>query len=317
MCPEISVASVNSSADNSNVVLTFIDRMLDNISSSSEPIEPELGRLNTWPTRSQTFANPQSSPRTMTSTPIHPATGTPPGETNLTTSFENDEGPPRTLSSPRNPRCTGRSQGWRGGRNHSSYHREPNSDAMNAFTRFFHAEAQAKELATRKEAHVFDQQVRAEREQGRSRRPDARQSSHHLSLDNRAHHRGPPLRAHPPNAAVRGPAPTRTAAPPTVAQVIAAANSAHQCPTPVTSSPNPTVLDTGRDVLEIVAATEQMDLDTEEQIRSSFLGRVNVILWMLLGALTPLAWSAAFGSMQPTLVSEPMLVSPPSPAPSA
>ena len=116
-----------------------------------------------------------------------------------------------------------------------------------------------------------------------------------------------------------GTSPTATGseAPSTVAQVIAAASSANQCPTPATSSPNPTVLDTGRDVLEIVAATEQMDLDTEEQLRSSFLGRVNVMLWMLLGALTPLVWLAAFGSMQPVLVSEPMLVSPPSPAPSA
>ncbi|KAG1792745.1 uncharacterized protein HD556DRAFT_1309043 [Suillus plorans] len=70
-----------------------------------------------------------------------------------------DAFPPRSHSG--QGRRSNRRRDWYRGRGGPYQHetRAQNADAMSTFTSFFRAEAKAKELATRKEAYAFNQQI--------------------------------------------------------------------------------------------------------------------------------------------------------------
>ncbi|KAG1845599.1 hypothetical protein C8R48DRAFT_678098 [Suillus tomentosus] len=162
---------------------------------------------------------------------------------------------------------------------------------MSAFTSFFRAEAEAskpplaslqqkfanrrtsprtEELATRKEAHAFHQQVRAERHSESSRiMDDAGESKQFLAnrgpRDQRANPRpmkGPAPRA-PHPFVNRAPSPPKTqGSGMTAAQLIAAVvEEEARHPTIVQPPPLTPVLDPGPDVSEIVDAAERLDLE--------------------------------------------------------
>ncbi|KAG1850553.1 hypothetical protein C8R48DRAFT_778204 [Suillus tomentosus] len=159
--------------------------------------------------------------------------------------------------------------------------RRPNDDvdALGAFTRFFRAEAQAsehpiadfhharahpishypEELATRKESHAFDQELRAER--ARELRCHAHRSRN-LTLDHRTSASGPPSHYTRPDYHPRErPAHNQRPRPTTAAQVIAevTTNAATiLAPTPARVA---LTTDPGPDVEEIIAAAEQLDLE--------------------------------------------------------
>ncbi|KAG1736161.1 uncharacterized protein EDB91DRAFT_1083489 [Suillus paluster] len=208
-----------------------------------------------------------------------------------------------------NHRRSGCRRGWanpprRHGFANPTHHDDSNSDALNTFTRFFRAEAQAKELATRKEAHAFDLEVHAEHDCDRRR-----EHSHHshscknpnLTLDNRGHRHDRPLRI----PSQTRPAPAVQSSPPsgpsTVAQVIAAASAAsvpHPAP-PAASSTSPTP-DEGPDIADIISATEQMDIDNAAHFQAEFFGKVFVLVYLVTLVLTLAVTLAAWGSVPHT-----------------
>ncbi|KAG1787114.1 uncharacterized protein HD556DRAFT_1449037 [Suillus plorans] len=185
----------------------------------------------------------------------------------------------------------GRYHRGRGGRVRPPQQREHDSDALGAFTRFFRAEAQAskrpfgvnldhladlrrhplEELATRKESHAFDELVRAERAQRAYERYSPR--TRNLSLD---HRRGPRARSppeEPPRRVRRAHSPprhrvsrassvpsNRSALTP-AAQLIADVTSNASIILAPTPAPKPPAVDPGRDVEDIIAAAEQLDLE--------------------------------------------------------
>ncbi|KAG1877051.1 hypothetical protein C8R48DRAFT_669038 [Suillus tomentosus] len=222
-----------------------------------------------------------------------------------------------------------------------TYQRESsNSDAMSAFTRFFRAEAEAskpsvtfvrsphltspvpsppEELATRKEAHAFNQMVRAERKQDYARPRPA--PAPNMSLDNR---RGPghprSSRGHtsgnkPPGGSASWPynayAVKYSPQPPparspsthmTAAQLIAAVVE-EDARKPPTASPSPASVadDTGRDVSEIVAAAERLDLEQEARLHNAldgeFLGKLLMIGLLVSNLLMTYLLAASLGAM--------------------
>jgi hypothetical protein len=291
--PEISVASAQVSTDGPNDVFQFVDRMLKDIANKIAGIEPEADGIEARPSQLTNASIPRLSSSPMAPPAPDSSANSLPVGTLPAGAHELGEVVPDTYS---RGHCSGRQRGWRGRRSNPSYGRESNSDALNTFTRFFRAEAQAKELATRKEAHAFDQQVKAECHCERTH------LSHHTtnqSLDNRTHRRAPPPRV-PPSRTSASSHPHRVVSPTpdTVAQVIAAAISANPQQTPKPAPPAPTTLDEGPDVLNIVAATEQMDIDAEAQFQSSFFGRVAMRYLPLVNLLILLYLVAAFGGPQ-------------------
>ncbi|KAG1846134.1 hypothetical protein C8R48DRAFT_677929 [Suillus tomentosus] len=205
----------------------------------------------------------------------------------------------------------GRYHRGRGGRVRPPQQREHDSDALGAFTRFFRAEAQAKELATRKESHAFDALVRAERAQRSYERYYPR--TRNLSLD---HRRGP--RAHtppeePPRRVRRAQSPphrrvsrassvpsNRSALTP-AAQLIADVSSNASvilAPTPI---PTPPAVDPGRDVEDIIAAAEQLDLEQAGHMpgvtTEDVLGRILPVCSLLVNVLILMLLIAAFASL--------------------
>ncbi|KAG2145397.1 uncharacterized protein EDB93DRAFT_1251495 [Suillus bovinus] len=141
----------------------------------------------------------------------------------------------------------------RGGCNHSPRQCEHDSDALSAFTCFFRAEAQAKELATRKEVHAFDQQIRAEHS---CSFPPYYPPSRNLTVNYRRPQKDLCSRTEHPQWAPRTVgAPDRC--PSTAAQVIADITSNAEAilapaPTPIIATPDP-----GPDIDEIIVAAEQ------------------------------------------------------------
>ncbi|KIK38200.1 hypothetical protein CY34DRAFT_405380 [Suillus luteus UH-Slu-Lm8-n1] len=220
--------------------------------------------------------------------------------------FEPGELPTAAHSQGHSTRGRGsRRRGGRGGRGRRSSLRESqNSDAMSAFTRFFRAEAEAsklrrhpiarrrsnyprfpspEELAIRKEAHAFNEMIKAERKHRHTHHHSNR--SPHLSLDNRgprrpsSDNRGRSSRVPVPAA---DPPQTRTTqshsappcgltpqfdsgAPRTAAEVISAACAQSSTSTPFSIAPNSPnhVVDPGSDVATLIAEAEQMDLEAE------------------------------------------------------
>ncbi|KAG0697852.1 hypothetical protein DFH29DRAFT_878443 [Suillus ampliporus] len=178
-------------------------------------------------------------------------------------------------SSPRNrPR---RHRGWRP--NHAPQHHH----------------SQAKELATRKEAHVFDQMLRAERECNYSH---PKPSCHvpNLSLDNRGRHHSSLPRTAP--ATQRD---TPLAPVPSVAQVISAAISSNSIapPPPISSVPCSSD-DQGPDVLKIISTVEQLGLENsslpQSMTETELFGRLVTFGLLLTTVLT--LFIAAFGSLE-------------------
>ncbi|KAG1745064.1 uncharacterized protein EDB91DRAFT_1080572 [Suillus paluster] len=222
---------------------------------------------------------------------------------------------------------SGQEPGWSNPPRHRGFanptHRDDsNSDALNVFTQFFRAEAQAKELATRKEAHAFDLEVHAERD-----RECRREHSHHshsrknpnLTLDNCGHHHDRPLRV----PSQTRPAPAVQFSPPSgpsmVAQVIAAVSAAsvpHPAPTAASStSPTP---DKGPDVAEIISATEQMDINNAARFQAEFFGKALVLIYLIILVLTFATILAAWGPVPHTgTAAAPIPTRLASPAPSA
>ncbi|KAG1870366.1 hypothetical protein C8R48DRAFT_670751 [Suillus tomentosus] len=184
----------------------------------------------------------------------------------------------------------------------------PSPDALNAFTRFFMAEAQAKELATRKEAHAFEQRLRSERRRERDYRPrpygrDSRRETHHQreathftgrpgppsphrTLDNHPRHHSRAPRAQPHEVPLpQSPAMSITPPP--------SLPSPASAPTPADQAG-----DLGADIDSLIAESEQMDLEAEarhhgftaEELFGSvvllgLLTIVNISLFVLLAAM--------------------------------
>ncbi|KAG1844459.1 hypothetical protein F4604DRAFT_1689085 [Suillus subluteus] len=175
-----------------------------------------------------------------------------------------------------------------------------NSDAMSAFTPFFHAEAEAsktreildkihcskahlpstlEELATRKEAHAFHKMVQAEQRLSHS----CPSSFQNMSLDNRGQSHSPydghSCNPQPPPSHARGlrhpagspgsftgvrPSPRSNPDPPRmVAQVIAEANTEALASTPFTTAPSSpgSAIDQGADISDLITEAEHMDLE--------------------------------------------------------
>ncbi|KAG1733848.1 uncharacterized protein EDB91DRAFT_1251155 [Suillus paluster] len=172
----------------------------------------------------------------------------------------------------------------------------PNKYALGAFTWFFHAEVQVKELATRKEAHAFDQMLKSEREHNYSCLSQLHRGAN-LSIDNRNHQRVPQSRNTAPTQRVTHPTP-----PLSTAQVISATISSNSAATPpIVNSPPPTD-NPGPDILDIISAGEQSYLmnsaHPHSMTESELFGRVVVLGLLATNVLTLLALIAAFGSME-------------------
>ncbi|KAG2116519.1 uncharacterized protein F5147DRAFT_768897 [Suillus discolor] len=184
----------------------------------------------------------------------------------------------------------------RPGRNAPPRQREYDSDALSAFTHFFRAKAQAKELAIRKEAHAFDQQIRAERScPFTGHRPHGR----NMTVDYCRPRREPTRR--PPRSKTL---PSSRAPPATAAQVIA--DIVNNTDTILTPAPTPAapVIDPSPDMEEIIAAAEQLDLKqvgqmqgvTTENVFSRFIPVVLLINTSLILFIV----IAAFASLGPS-----------------
>ncbi|KAG1862396.1 hypothetical protein C8R48DRAFT_799831 [Suillus tomentosus] len=235
--------------------------------------------------------------------------------------------PPQTHSG--RGRRVSRRRDWY--RERSSLHqreaRSQNADAMSAFTSFFRAEAEAskpplnlsqrkftncrsrprkEELATRKEAHAFSQQVRAECHSEPSR---YHQRARHLTLDNRHvprssgrnnGHRdqrddsrpagGPSPRVPNPFVTRAPPPPTTQAPAMTAAQLIAAVvEEEARHPTIAQPPPLTPAIDPGPDVSEIVDAAERLDLERaareSEFSDTDFFGKLVVLALLVLHAI--------------------------------
>ncbi|KAG1853555.1 hypothetical protein C8R48DRAFT_675823 [Suillus tomentosus] len=225
----------------------------------------------------------------------------------------------------------GRYHRGRGGRARPPQQCEHDSDALGVFTRFFRAEAQAskrpyrasldrltdlhrsplEELATRKESHAFDALVRAERAQCAYERYYPR--TRNLSLD---HRRGPRARTPPeePPCRVRraqspprhrvsraSSAPSSRSALTPAAQLIADVSSNASvilAPTPI---PTPPAVDPGRDVEDIIAAAEQLDLEQAGHMpgvtTEDVLGRILPVCSLLVNVLILILLIAVFASL--------------------
>ncbi|KAG1800819.1 uncharacterized protein HD556DRAFT_1304816 [Suillus plorans] len=242
-----------------------------------------------------------------------------------------DPAPPRISKQtpgPRRERSSHHGRGYRhrgGRRGHDlpPRARESNSDAMSAFTRFFRAEAQAseypsgpripagayfarryplEELAIRKEAHAFDQLLRAERSARTREFSPYRPGGRNIKLDNRHPPQGHPFRneqTRRPPRHTSGRAPRN--GPTTAAQVIAeVTNNAAAILAP---SPAPAVVipDPGPDVEEIIAAAEQLDLEQSGHLLDitpdDVFGRYIPVGLLLVNTLTLLVLIAAFASV--------------------
>ncbi|KAG1846900.1 hypothetical protein C8R48DRAFT_677701 [Suillus tomentosus] len=188
-----------------------------------------------------------------------------------------------------------RRRGGRRDRGLASPPDHPNPDALNAFTRFFMAEAQAKELATRKEAHAFEQRLRSERRHERDYRPHSygrdrdrevhRQReaarfadrpgppSPHRTLDNRPRRHSRPPRAQPHEVPLPQ-SPSMSITPPP------------SLPSPA-SAPTPAdhAGDLGADIDSLIAESKQMDLEAEAR-RHGFTAEELFGSVFLLGLLT-------------------------------
>ncbi|KAG1870540.1 hypothetical protein C8R48DRAFT_670883 [Suillus tomentosus] len=196
----------------------------------------------------------------------------------------------------------GRYHRGRGGRYNPPPQREQDSNALGAFTRFFRAEAQAKELATRKEAHAFDELLRNERlrnERLRNFVPYRAPRGRNLTLGHR------PSSSPAPRESARRPQQPRPStarrAPATAAQVIAEVSRNTTAilappPTPVIPVPDP-----GPDVEEIIAAAEQLDLERARNLpdvtTEDVLGRCALIYLVVAHSLLLIGFLAAFASI--------------------
>ncbi|KAG1846137.1 hypothetical protein C8R48DRAFT_677931 [Suillus tomentosus] len=194
---------------------------------------------------------------------------------------------------------------------------------MSAFTRFFRAEAQAskypsgyrlpagtyfarrtplEELAIRKEAHAFDQLLRAERSARSREYSPYRPGGRNFKLDNR-----PPLHDLPSENGQSRRAPRHSPrhsprkGPTTAAQVIAevktnAAAILVSPPAPIAITPDP-----GPDVEEIIAAAEQLDLEQSSNLQDitpdDVFGRYISVSLLVVNTLTLLTLIAAFASI--------------------
>ncbi|KAG1727346.1 hypothetical protein EDD22DRAFT_961257 [Suillus occidentalis] len=123
---------------------------------------------------------------------------------------------------------------------------------------FFRAKAQAKELAIHKEAHAFECQVRAEHE---CEILSLRCPHHlcHLTLDNQGtepHWASLPLHAAPPLHTK----PTLSPVAQVIVSAIATAPTSPAPPAPPTPSPAP---DTGAEINNLIAKSEQMDIEAD------------------------------------------------------
>ncbi|KAG1823035.1 hypothetical protein EV424DRAFT_1538692 [Suillus variegatus] len=207
---------------------------------------------------------------------------------------------------------------------------QPNSDALNAFTQFFVAEAQAKELATWKEAHAFEQRIHSERYCNRdshsryhgqdreSERHRMREACHfadrpvppslHRTLDNCRSRRPNPPRAQP--LGVPHPIVPR-------AQSLEVPESPSMSITPPPSLPSPSPVpspaepagDLGANIDSLIAESEQMDLEAEARchgftaeelfgsvILLGLITIVNVSLLILLAAMGTMNLETAHSS---------------------
>jgi len=327
--PEISAANIGLSLDAGNIVFDVVDRLINDLSGRS--INTAAHSTNKRQEKVPTFYPACSSPAPA-SMPSSPSLA--PVDQMAVDDSPVSDNPGEATCHLRHPRTShgssphrGRKRGWRGGRGNPSQQREPNNEALSAFTCCFRAEAQAstmprlppssrrtkypaEELAVRKEAHAFSQQVKAEHERRYEPRPaPPSRRAPNLSLDNRdrRRERSTHVRAPRPRSA-----PT-SVAPATARQIIAAASStAAQIPPVVASAPAPYYDDT--DVLQLIASSERDDLNREPQLRSEFLGRSLVACLLLINMLTLIAIVVALGAMQ---VSHDSMSSATSPAPSA
>lgn len=215
--------------------------------------------------------------------------------------------------------CPG--QGRRGHGGHPLPPRRPDEDVdvLGAFMRFFRAEAQAsehshtntfgvpthlpspypEELATQKEAHAFDQELRAERAR------ELRHYGHHshiLTLDHCTPASGTLSRPSCPDYYPRErPARTPRPKPTTMAQVIAKVTSNAAtilAPAPACIAP---ATDPGPDVEGIIAAAEQLDLEQASRMPDvtikDVFSRLILISILIVNVLTLVFLSAAFASL--------------------
>ncbi|KAG1806683.1 uncharacterized protein HD556DRAFT_1436624 [Suillus plorans] len=158
------------------------------------------------------------------------------------------------------------------------------------------------ELATRKEAHTFDQEIRAERAR-ELRRYGHR--SHNLTLDHRNSVSGPSFRSSHPNYYPRERlVHSHWPKPHTTAQVIAEVNSNAAtilAPAPARIVP---ATDPGPDIEEIIAAAEQLDLKQASRMpdvtTKDIFSRLILIGILIVNVLTLVLLSAAFASIGPT-----------------
>ncbi|KAG2098913.1 uncharacterized protein F5147DRAFT_777430 [Suillus discolor] len=187
----------------------------------------------------------------------------------------------------------------------------PNSDALNVFMHFFVAEAQAKELATRKEAHAFKQRLHSERDRdqdyrhrphGRDRkleRHHQREATHfasrralsslHRMLDNRPVHRHDLPRTQPHEVPLPQ-SPSMSITPPP------------SLPSPASPSPPAEPAgDLGADIDSLIAESEQMDLEAEARRRGftteELFGSVVLLGLVTIVNMSLLVLLAAMGTM--------------------
>ncbi|KAG0692130.1 hypothetical protein DFH29DRAFT_1009311 [Suillus ampliporus] len=285
----IPIATVNSFREACQQLSRVVNQMLNELPYQTSPISSNPSRLKAqddW-----TYLHSHATPIPLMSAPIeHMMVDD--------LSYECESGEICPLPSPKPSGHHNRprhNRGWRP--NHAPQHhrREPDSDALNAFTCFFRTEAQAKELATRKEAHAFDQMLRAERERHYSH-PKPSRHVPNLSLDNRGRHRSSLPRTVPATQWDTPSAPV-----PSAAQVISAAITSNSiAPPPPISSVPCSLDDQGPDVLEIISAMEQSDLENsslpQSMTETELFGRLVTVGLLLTTVLT--LFVAAFGSLE-------------------
>ncbi|KAG1866001.1 hypothetical protein F4604DRAFT_1682991 [Suillus subluteus] len=232
--------------------------------------------------------------------------------------------PPRRQT-PSHRGHSGRRHGGRHGRGHSPYQKEPNSEALHAFTRFFRAEAQAskpltfsyqrhwthfrdplypEELATRKEAHAFEQRVRAEHQQEYSLR-QREQRARHMTLDNRPMAHAVLSKPHLPYPKAKVAHHTPHPTPPTRTQVTATVSAPAPTPAPALTAPSPSVSDPltnlDEEIDTLIHESEKMDLEAEARrlgfTTTELFGRVLIAGLVAIDLLMVLLFLDAMNSM--------------------
>ena len=341
--PEISAASISTPSKAHKEVFNVVDHMINdlfgnsiNTSLASRGIKQDIPPVRVRASLPHPHPFMSSNPSPACDEPMivdNPPSSCEPGKIQARCHDHASRG---------NPAHRGCKRGWHGGRGKPPHHREPNSEALSVFTRFFRAEAQAsmkphtafpaqntkcrvpplaEELATCKEAHAFSQQIRAKREQRYEPRtiPSTRRNPN-MSLDNRNHHREHVSHSHPVRPASAASAPLADSASQVAKQVVAIATSTPMNPSSVVA-PAPATSFNDADILQLIASSEQDDLSSEQddlnrepQLRSEFLGRFLITCLLVINVLTLIAIAVASGTMQVSHNSHSLA---PSPAPSA